>query len=234
MFYVLVALLGVFAGALTTVAGMGGGFVMVVVLSLFMSPVEALAITAPALLLANSHRAWMYRSSIDWAEVRPLLIFSFPTALLGGFVAMTLPEAAIRLAMAAMAGLAVARVVFELPWTPSRSWSGPAGALTGFVSATTGGGGTVLGPFLLARGLSGTRYIVTGACTAFSIHLARIGSYTAGGAGVDLIAKGIGLAFLLFVGNLVGDRIRRLLGERGQHRLQLGVMVACVGLALAG
>jgi len=230
----LVALLGVFAGALTTVAGMGGGFVMVVVLSLFMSPVEALAITAPALLIANVHRVWMYRQSFVWAEVRPLLWASFPTAILGGLLATALPAPLIRAAMVAMAGLAVARVLFKLRWTPSRRWNAPVAALTGFVSATTGGGGTVLGPFLLARGLKGTTYVVTGAATAFTIHTARIGSYTAGGAAPELILKGVLLATMLFVGNLLGDRVRKLLGERGQHRLQLGVMVACVGLALAG
>ncbi|HJN75878.1 MAG TPA: sulfite exporter TauE/SafE family protein [Myxococcota bacterium] len=231
---VLLALLGVFAGALTTVAGMGGGFVMVVVLSLFMSPVEALAITAPALLLANAHRAWMYRAEIAWREIKPLILGAFPFAVLGSFIATALPDAVIRLSMAAMAAMAVARVVFELTWAPSRVWNGPAGALTGFVSATTGGGGTVMGPFLLARGLSGTRYVVTGACTAGAIHIARIGSYTAAGAGVDLIVKGVLLASMLFIGNLLGDRVRRHLGESGQHRVQLGVMLACVGLALVG
>ena len=91
-----------------------------------------------------------------------------------------------------------------------------------------------MGPYLLARGLAGTRYVVTGALIAGAIHVGRLGSYTAAGADPTLVLKGLMLASMLFLGNLLGDRARRLLGERGQHRLQLGVMVACVGLALVG
>ena len=119
----LVALLGVFAGALTTVAGMGGGFVLVIALPLFLSPVEALTVSSAALLVGNAHRAWMYRLDIDWSEVRSVALGAVPLAVVGGLAATALPEWILRGAMAAMAGLAVARVVFRLSWSPSRRWN---------------------------------------------------------------------------------------------------------------
>lgn len=57
--------LGLIAGALTTLAGLGGGLMLVGTLSLLYDPRLALAITAPALLVGNLHRATMYRTFID-------------------------------------------------------------------------------------------------------------------------------------------------------------------------
>jgi hypothetical protein len=56
--------LGLLAGVLTTVAGMGGGMMLVVVLSLVWDPRVALASTAPALLVGNAHRAYLYRAQV--------------------------------------------------------------------------------------------------------------------------------------------------------------------------
>ena len=52
-----IALLGILAGILTTLAGLGGGMLLVLALSLTSSPVTELAATAPALSLGNLHRA---------------------------------------------------------------------------------------------------------------------------------------------------------------------------------
>ena len=229
------ALLGILGGALTTVAGMGGGLTMVVVLSLFVSPVEAFAITAPALLVGNAHRIRMYRDQVPWAEVKPLVLGAIPAAIAGGLVATALPDAVLRGLIVLVAGLALARVVFKLSVSPGRGWNGLAGGLAGFVSATTGGGGVIMGPFLLSRGLTGRAYVATGACTAVAIHLFRVISYHAGGAATwRTLGLGAALAALLALGNLVGDRVRRAMGPTQQTRLQVGVMVVCVGLALAG
>lgn len=229
------ALLGITGGALTTVAGMGGGLTMVVVLSLFLSPVEAFAITAPALLVGNLHRIRMYRDQVPWHEARPLVLGAMPAAIAGGLLATALPDAVLQGLIVLVAGLALGRAVFKIALQPGRRWNPVAGALAGFVSATTGGGGVIMGPFLLSRGLTGRAYVATGACAAVAIHVFRVISYHLGGAGTSrTLLLGGALAALLAVGNLLGDRIRRAMGQTQQTRLQLGVMVVCVGLALAG
>ena len=51
------AALGTIAGILTTLAGQGGGLFLLLAIAALVGPHEALAITAPALLLGNLHRA---------------------------------------------------------------------------------------------------------------------------------------------------------------------------------
>ena len=54
--WTLYVLLGVLAGALTTVAGLGGGMLLIYALAALGDPHVALAATAPALLVGNLHR----------------------------------------------------------------------------------------------------------------------------------------------------------------------------------
>ena len=61
----LVVPLGIFAGALTTIAGIGGGLVITLVLAAVWEPHLALAVSAPALLLGNVHRLLLLRAEID-------------------------------------------------------------------------------------------------------------------------------------------------------------------------
>ena len=82
-------ILGFLAGGLTTVAGMGGGVMLVLALSLVASPVEALAITSPALLIGNLHRVAVGRRAIDRAVARPFVLGALPGSLLGGLLSST-------------------------------------------------------------------------------------------------------------------------------------------------
>jgi uncharacterized protein HemY len=42
------------------------------------------------------------------------------------------------------------------------------------------------------------------------------------------------VALAITVGNALGERARRVLSERATTRLEYGVLVACVGVSLAG
>src|SRR5688572_1452872 len=61
MFVALVVLLGIAAGFLTTVAGMGGGLLLVTALAVVWGPHVALPVTSLALLVGNLHRLALYR-----------------------------------------------------------------------------------------------------------------------------------------------------------------------------
>jgi uncharacterized protein len=58
-------LIGVLAGILTTVTGVGGGMVALSLLSLIMDPAAALAISAAAFAIGNAHRAVLFARSVD-------------------------------------------------------------------------------------------------------------------------------------------------------------------------
>src|SRR5690349_10895588 len=76
--------LGLLAGALTTVAGLGGGMLLLLALATLGEPHEALAVTAPALLVGNLHRLWMGRRELDRETALPLVAGALPGALVGG------------------------------------------------------------------------------------------------------------------------------------------------------
>lgn len=227
--------LGVSAGALTTVAGLGGGMVMTLVLAAVWDPHAALAVTAPALLLGNVHRLWLFRRDVDTTLSIRLAGPSMLGALLGGLLTIALPDAALRWLLLVVTGLALVRERGWIRLPEGRAWLLGGGILLGFVTATTGGGGLLLAPLLLAAGLRGVRFIATGAMVAAAIHVARLLAY--GGTGLLGLAElptALILGVAVLAGNLGGRRLRPRLGEHACHRITWLVLIAGLALALLG
>lgn len=223
------------AGAITTVAGMGGGLVLLLVLAWLVDPVTALAVTAPALLVGNVHRVSLYWRVLDRGAALRLMAGAFPGAVVGGLLVAAVPVVVIEVAMVVVASVAVAKALGWLRFHVPAAIAGPYGIGVGVVAGTSGGAGLLVGPFLLARGLTGPTYVGSAAAVAATCHLARLGAYGATGiADVGIVAAGLGLAVAVAGGNLLGDRIRRAMGDRAQHWIQVSVMAACVGFAVAG
>lgn len=236
MTLLLVAALGLLAGSITTVAGMGGGVMLLAALSLLFDPHTALAWTAPALLLGNAHRAWLYRTSVHWPTVGAVSLGTVPAALAGGFLAVALPPTAVALAIVTIGLLGLARALGWLSWRPTVAQTVPLGAVGGLLTAAGGGGaGVIVGPVLLARGLIGLPYVATMAWTAVFLHASRLLAYGLGGlAGGDELLAGLLLAGTITAGNLLGDRLRRRLGEGLQGRVQVGALGLSVLVAVVG
>lgn len=226
---------GVFAGVLTTVAGIGGGMVLTLVLAAAWDPHQALAVAAPALMVGNLHRLWLLRREVDrraaWLIAGPALVGS----VAGGLITAALPPGVIRWLLLAVTVLALVRERGWV-WLPSgRGWLGGGGVLVGVVGATTGGGGLVLGPLMLMAGLRGVPFVATGAVVGTTMHVGQ--ALTFGGTGLlgaaELpLALGLGAAILL--GNLAGRALRPWLGERACHRLTWGTLLGGLTLALLG
>lgn len=227
--------LGVLAGGLTTVAGMGGGVMLVLALSLVASPVEALAITSPALLIGNLHRVAVGRRAIDRAVARPFVLGALPGSLLGGLVAVAVPPALLQALLLLTTAMALARALGWWSFRPRAAALVPAGAAIGAAAATTGSAGLLVAPLIHAAGLTGARYVATTSAAAVSMHLSRILAYGVGGHVTAATLLGsAALALAILVGNGAGELVRRRLTARAAVRLELAVLLACVALALAG
>ena len=224
------------AGLWTTLAGLGGGMMLLFGLAAWWGdPVAALAVTAPALLVGNVHRLLLFRDEIDGEIGRPLVLGTFPGALLGGFVAVAVPVWLLQLAMIGVAVLALTRVVGLFSWRPGVATLVPVGAAIGAVGATAGGAGVLVGPVLLSSGLSGARYVATGAVIGVTLHAGRCLAYGLGGWLDPHIASiGLALAVSITVGNAVGKRVRAWIPEGWQRRLELGTAIGLIGLAVVG
>ncbi len=227
----LVALaLALFAGALTTVAGMGGGQVLLLGLAAWWDPATALTATGPALLVGNGHRLWLFREGLG--DVRGFVVAAFTGAIVGGLIATMVPEWTLRAMMIGMAGLAGARAFGLKLRVPAGAFI-PGGFIAGIVSANGGGAGLIIGPMLLAHGTSGSRYIATMAAGGVSIHLGRTLAYGASG-WVDAQTMWVGgaLAVGIATGNALGARARTHIPRGWSGRLELGAVGACLALVL--
>jgi hypothetical protein len=227
--------LGLVAGALTTVAGLGGGLMLALALTALWDPLSALVVTAPALLAGNTHRVWLYRRETDGRIGGAFALGALPGSLVGGVVAVGLPRGLIHALILVATGLGLARAAGWLRLPPRRAALVPAGAVVGAVCATASGAGVLTAPLIMATGLQGRAYVATSALCSAAMHLGRVAGYAAGGAlSSDRAAAAMILGVAIVAGNLAGDRLERRLAPPLGRVIERGVLVVCVALALAG
>jgi uncharacterized protein len=232
----LIVLLGLAAGVLTTLAGAGGGVLFILLLSLLVGPHAALAASAPALLVGNVHRVVLYRSRVSLAVALPVVAGALPGSLIGGALVLSLPTVALRALFLVVVGYSVARAFGARGFTPPRALLAPAGALLGGVSATSGGAGLLLSPLLLSAGLTGESYVATSAAIAVSTHAGRLIAYGASGF-FSRAVLGYALTGVVSIvlGNALGDRLRPLVEEpRRRSMVEHGTLALCATLAVLG
>ena len=226
-------LLGLGAGALTPVAGVGGGTLLLLGLAAASDPLSALVTTAPALLVGNLHRLWLLRRAVRRDIAGRILLGAVPGALAGGLLAVGLPEGVLR----GMMGLRVVLVLLR-----GAGWSlvmppaalAPAGLLIGGIQATGGGSGPLVATLLQTLGLSGAGYVATASLIAASMHAARLLAYGLGGAvQPERILQGVLIAAAIAAGNLCGVWLGRRLSAPTQARLQQITLLATILLAAA-
>jgi hypothetical protein len=227
-------LLGVLAGITTTVAGLGGGHLLLLGLAVLWTPLDALATTGPALLLGNLHRVFLFRDGLDAPLVGRYVLGAFPGALVGGMLAGRIPTGVLLKLMALLAAIGVARQLFDgaraLP-----AWSlVPGGVVVGGVAATGGGAGALAGPLLMGSGATGARYMSAMASGAAAVHIGRLLGYGAEGhLAPHHVGWGLVLAGSLLAGNLIGLRMRRRLLPRTRRHAELAAVVVALGLAIS-
>jgi uncharacterized protein len=227
--------LGLFAGTLTTLAGLGGGLMLLLGLSHLVGPMPALALSAVPLLAGNIHRSYLFRDELDWRRALAFCLGAAPAATLVGWWLTGVPSIVLRVAMLALTAMALLDALGLWRWRPPTLALTPAGVAIGGLTATAGGGGILTAPLLMASGLRGEAFIATGSAIAATMHLSRFIGYGAGGA-VDPTMFGLAGALALAVvgGNLIGKRLRRRVPPGAGDRLQRAVLLVCVTLALLG
>jgi len=231
-------LLGLGAGLLTTVAGQGGGLLLLLATSAIQGPHAALAITTPALLFGNLHRAAILRREVNRSVAGRMVLGAVPGALLGGVAAGLLPVLVLRLVMVALTTIAIAKAVGWVRFTIAPRALTPAGFLVGLTTGASGGAGVLLAPVLLSLGLSGRAYVATGAVVAVAMHVGRVAGYV----GLGLFSRQLAVwtvvvTLAIFAGNALGGRAQAFLQARSrtwQAALEYGTLALCVALSVAG
>ncbi|MFN3430551.1 MAG: sulfite exporter TauE/SafE family protein [Candidatus Sericytochromatia bacterium] len=221
---------GLAAGGLTTIAGLGGGILLIAGLSLVWSPAVVLGVTAPALFVGNASRAAMLAKAIDWAMVSRFAVTGVPTALAASLVAIHAPTAWIQLAIAALLLGFVAREVLA-PRRPATAPAGSpwlaagAGAIAGTVSGLTGGAGFVATPIFDRLGLEPRALVATTSACMGLVHLAKGVGFGMGQVLTPALwPAALVLAGGIVAGNAVGARWLAGLSREAFRRLLLGAL----------
>jgi len=227
--------LGLLAGALTTVAGMGGGLLLIATVGVMQGPHAALAITSPALLVSNAHRAYLFRRDIDRKIAKTFALGALPGAILGGWFVPTLPATVLTAILVAATALTLAKVLGVFKFEAKPKAIGTSAFGIGVLTATAGGAGVLTSPLLLSAGLEGSAYIATIAVAAVSMHVGRVIGYGASGMFHGEMVPSIALlALALVAGNLVGKRLRRMVPAKKEIYVEVGALAICTAIAALG
>ncbi|MCP4444422.1 MAG: TSUP family transporter [Myxococcales bacterium] len=231
----LLASLGILAGLITTLSGFGGGLLLISALALLWDPLTALTLSSLALVFGNAQRLWLFRKDWDGEIAIPVVMGAIPGALAGALVASRAPSWILQVAIALMTALAILRFALPSRFCIPKRFLGLGAAGVGLLSATTGGGGFLLGPLLLSAGMTGGRYIAVGASAGTAIHTFRILGYsTTGIIDFSLLYSVALIAAAILLGNILGRNIRVRLGDARLRWIEFGTPVVCAALALAG
>jgi uncharacterized protein len=230
---VALALLGILAGVLTTLAGQGGGLFLLLACSMLVGPHAALAITAPALLLGNLHRAVLFRRAIDRPIALRMIAGAIPGSFAGGLLAGAMPEWVLQSLLVGLTLLAIAKALRWLAFEVPRWTLGPSGFAIGGLTGTAGGAGVLFSPVLLSTGLTGAAFVGTLSSIAVATHVGRVVAYAINGLFTRELAVATAVvAVAITVGNALGERARRKLSATAATRIEYGVLVVCVGVSL--
>lgn len=254
-------LLGVAAGLLAGLLGVGGGLVLVGALAwllpLYGVPQEAamhaaLASSLASIVLTAASSAFAHhgRGSVLWPTVKWMI----PGLLLGGWlgsgVAVTLDDQALRWIVAGYCFLAAAQMLFGKARSHHDGSAMPApvgvpmtvaGAGIGALSAVVGiGGGSMTVPLLVWRGVAPVRAVGTSSACGVAIGLSSALGYALHAPAGALPQYAVGYVFLpAAIGVAIASVLAAPYGMRLAHRLSgaalkrvFAAFLVSVGVAL--
>lgn len=213
--YTLAALGVLIAGVSKGGFGAGVGFLATPLMALVISPVEAVAIMLPLLILMDHVGVVSYWRKWSWAAVRPIVLFGAVGILIGSLVFQYVSADALRLGLGVIAILftafqvAQSRGHIRALHSRERWGGGLAGAIfgtaTGFTSTISHAGGPPVTAHLLSLNLDKLTYQASSVLIFWAINLLKVGPFIAIGVmdGASLW-RSLVLAPFAIIGVLIG------------------------------
>jgi hypothetical protein len=242
-FIFLYLLLGVFAGIVAGLFGVGGGLVIVPVLSILFQArgVDAAAYvhlavgTSLATIVVTSvasMRTHHEHGAVRWELFRQLVPGIVIGALIGAVIADFLPTSALRIIFGVFELAVALQIGFNLMASAHRRLPAPrhmpaVGSIIGMVSSVVGiGGGTLTVPFLIWCNVSIRQAVATSSACGLPISLAGAAGFVAIGWNATSLPPG-STGFLYwpaFFGIAVASIFSAPIGARWAHRLPVDVL----------
>lgn len=226
IFESLLAVLAFFTSALSGTIGMGGGVVLVSLMTFFLSWKELIPIHGVVQLVSNSSRAFLLKEHIAWTLFFPFLVGAPFGALFAYFAIKEISDPKMAL------GLIVLLIFYtlfkpkKLPALNIPKWSfAILGMISGFLGVLVGATGPFLAPFLLRDDLEKKQVVATKAFCQMVTHLTKVPVFVA--MGFVYLDRWF-LIVLLCVAAFLGTR----LGVKILHRLPEKMFVGLYKVAL--
>jgi uncharacterized protein len=224
----LVGLAG-FTSALTAIAGIGGGVIMLAAMASLLPPAAVIPVHAVVQLGSNAGRMLVMRQWVDTTRLVPFILGSIVGIAIGGSLAINLPGEALRLVL----GLFILQTIW-LPIAAMAAIKGRGlalgGAIASFLTMLVGATGPYVSAILRPLGLGKEGLIATHAAAMTAQHGLKMLAFGLLGFAfapwLPLVAAMIAAGFL---GTLVG---RHWLGRLSQHHFDRLIQVVLTVLAL--
>lgn len=223
----LLSLTGLFTSALSGVAGLGGGTVLIgAIYALGLAPVEAIPLFAAVQLVSNLTRTAAYVRHVEWRAAGWFLLAAIPaTALLAPFAARV-DVHLIQLILAALIAISLLPAPNAKPLPPRVAFVA-AGAANGALGMFVGATGLFVGRLFLRPEWPKQKVVATLALTQVFGHGLRVIAY--GLVGFSALAKPLVLLPVcasVILGTLIGKRLNGRLSETAFRKLFQGILIA--------
>jgi hypothetical protein len=227
VFFVAVSVLGFFGFVVSATFGIGGVVLLIPMLSTTLPPAEAVAISAPVMLVNNLGKSWVYRRSLDVRALWLVSALSLPTAFFAALLTASVDERVLLLGVAALvlSTLFVERVQQRAIRMSARAllwW----GLVTGVISGMCGAAGPPTAIGLRSYGLSKNAFVATVAVFAVLLQFAKMPAYVV----TDILPARMAplaawLAFLGVLSVITGPRLLSSVPERMFRNIVDGILL---------
>lgn len=242
--------LGAFAGVLAGLLGVGGGLIIVPILTFIFTyqgmPPEHILHLALGTSLASimftsvsSLRAHHKRGAVDWSVVRRITPGIMIGTFMGSWVAAQLSTRFLKAFFVVFLYYVATQMLLDIKPKPHRQLPGSAamfgvGGAIGAVSSLVGiGGGSMSVPFLTWCNVVMHTAVGTSAAIGFPIALAGAAGYLINGLGANLPKLTLGFIYLpALVGVAAASIFTAPLGARLAHSLPVGRLKKAFALLL--
>lgn len=223
----LLALTGLFTSALSGVAGLGGGTILIgVIYALGLAPIEAIPLFAAVQLISNLTRTAAYVRHVEWRAAGWFLLAAIPaTALLAPFAAQVNVHV-IQLILAALIAISLLPSQTAKPLPPRVAFVA-AGAANGALGMFVGATGLFVGRLFLRPEWPKQKVVATLALTQVFGHGLRVIAY--GVVGFSAFTKPLVLLPVcasVIIGTLLGKQLNGRLSEAAFRTLFQGILIA--------
>ena len=225
--YIILIIVGLFAGFLSSAVGFGGGMILLPVITYFFGIEVAVPISTIAQLLSNASRSIMGWKEIEWKQTCWFLLTAVPLSALGAYGFSIAPKHMMTCIVA------VALIVFailemrgkiRLRKRPSTMLIG--GAITGFINGLLSISGPLSSATFLSLDLSPVSYIASEATAACVMHIVKIIVYgKLNLVNIDIILNGLFIAAAMIAGNYTALKLIKDINRKKYQKIVAGCMI---------